>query len=168
MSQPIRVVFVCLGNICRSPLGEGIFRHLVEEAGLAHQFVIDSAGTSAYHAGEAPDPGSIRVARSEGIDITAQRSRQFKRDELDRWEYIVAMDPANRRNILRLVDNDPEPLRGKLWLMRNFEHEEDGSGHDEGVPDPWGGGPRGFEDVYAIVERSCVNLLKSIRQARGL
>lgn len=164
MSTPTRVLFVCLGNICRSPLAEGVFRHQVEAAGLSHRFQVDSAGTSSYHAGEAPDPGSVRVARQHGVDISGQRSRQFVRQDLERFDVIVAMDRSNHRNILRLVE-DIETVRGRLWLMRNFEEEVDGSGLDEDVPDPWGGGPRGFETVYEIVERSCANLLRHLTGA---
>ncbi len=164
----IRIVFVCLGNICRSPLGEGLFRHKVDKAGLAHAFEIDSSGTSAYHVGELPDPGSIAVARKHDIDITDQRSRQFVADEVLDWDYVVAMDDSNRRNIMRLIDGDVDAIRGKLWLMRNFEFEEDGSGDDDGVPDPWGGGRRGFDDVYDIVDRSCTHLLAHIRRKHNL
>ena len=166
MAEKISIVFVCLGNICRSPLAEGIFRHKVEQAGLSDRFVIDSSGTSSYHVGEGPDPGSVRVARANGIDISRQRSRQFVRRDLRDFGLIIAMDSSNRRNIMKLVD-DVESVRGRLWLMRNFESETDGSGHDAGVPDPWGGGPRGFEEVFEIVERSCDNLLAHIRERHG-
>jgi len=156
------VVFVCLGNICRSPLGEGIFRAKVVEAGLSHRFEIDSAGTSSYHVGEAPDPGSVRVARTHGIDISGQRSRQFIAGDLEEFDYIIAMDPSNYANIQRLADQSGTTLRGQLWLLRNFEQASDGAGPETGVPDPWGGGARGFETVYEIVERSCTNLLHYI------
>ncbi len=169
MSKRTGVLFVCLGNICRSPLGEGIFRHRVEAAGLGDRFEIDSSGTSGWHAGEAPDPGSVRVARARGIDISGQRSRALTREDLERFDVIVAMDASNRRNILSLAGaGGAEALRGRLWLMRNFEREEDGSGDDEGVPDPWGGGARGFEEVFEIVDRSCANLLTWIRRERGM
>lgn len=163
----IRVVFVCLGNICRSPLGEGLFRHKVELAGLGDRFEVDSAGTSSYHVGELPDPGSVAVARKHGIDLTDQRSRQFTGREATGWDYVIAMDESNRRNILR-ASGGPDALRGKLWLMRNFEFTDDGTGDDDGVPDPWGGGPRGFDDVYDIVDRSCDNLLAYIRSQHDL
>ncbi len=166
--ERIRVVFVSLGNICRSPLGEGLFRHKAEQAGLGSAFVVDSAGTSSYHNGELPDPGSIAVARRHGIDLTAQRSRQFVRREVGDWHCIVAMDASNRQNILRLVDGNPDRVRGRLWLMRNFEYTDDGSGDDLGVPDPWGGGTGGFDEVYDIVDRSCGNLLTYIRRQHGL
>lgn len=141
-------------------------RHKVA-AGLDDAFLIDSAGTSAYHVGELPDPGSIAVARKHGIDLTRQRSRQFVASEIPDWDYIIAMDASNRRNILRLA-GDVDAVRGKLWLMRNFEFEADGTGDDDDVPDPWGGGRRGFDDVYDIVERSCTHLLTYIQHRHGL
>jgi protein-tyrosine phosphatase len=159
----ISVIFVCLGNICRSPLGEGIFRAKVEAAGLDDRFRIESAGTSAYHVGEPPDPGSVRVARTHGIDIAGQRSRQFVREDLETFDYVIAMDPSNSTNIQRLAEQSGTPLRGQLWLMRNFEVASDGSGDDVGVPDPWGGGAHGFDTVYDIVDRCCQNLLQHIR-----
>ena len=164
----IRVVFVCLGNICRSPLGEGLLRHKVDSEGLEHRFHIDSSGTSSYHNGEPPDPGSVAVANKHGVDISGQRSRQFTRSEVLDWDYVIAMDSSNRYNILRLIDGDADEVRGRLWLLRNFEHDDDGSGDDDGVPDPWGGGRRGFDDVYDIVDRCCDNLLKYIRRQHGL
>jgi len=167
MNKKIGVNFVCLGNICRSPLAEGVFRHKVKEAGLEDHFDIDSSGTSSYHNGDLPDPGSIRVARRKGIDITGQRSRLFTRQDLERFDYTIAMDASNHNNIRRLAD-DVQALTGRIWLMRNFEEETDGSGHDLGVPDPWGGGARGFEDVYDIVERSAQNLLTWLRDRHGL
>lgn len=167
MASPVKVLFVCLGNICRSPLAEGVFRAKVIEAGLEDHIHVDSSGTSSYHAGDPPDPGSVRVARRAGIDISAQRSRQFVAEDLTRFDLIIAMDGSNRRNILRMVD-DIETVRGRLWLMRNFEHEHDGSGHDEGVPDPWGGGARGFEQVYDIIDRASDRLLRFVRDTHGL
>ncbi len=167
MSQQISVVFICLGNICRSPLAEGIFRNKVEQAGLGEKFRVDSAGTSAYHVGESPDPGSVRVARREGLDISGQRSRQLCKEDWLAFDYLIAMDSSNRNNTLVLapqgVDTDE-----KLWLMRNFEQSAQGTGGAQGVPDPWGGGARGFEEVFRIVERSCDNLLAYLRHKHQL
>jgi len=145
--QPISVLFVCLGNICRSPLAEGIFRDHVARAGWADRFVVDSAGTSAYHAGELPDVGSIKVAKARGLDITAQRSRVLTRDDLKRFDFIVAMDRSNHRNILKLGQLSDD----RLVLARQFE--PGASVLD--VPDPYGGGINGFELVYDMLEASC-------------
>jgi len=169
MGTPLRIIFVCLGNICRSPLAEGVFKAQAAAAGLADHFELASAGTSGYHVGELPDPGSIKVARKHNIDITDQRSQRLTRDDLEHYDLIVAMDRSNRRNIIRMLPGeDVEPLRGRLWLMRNFEFTDDGSGHDDDVPDPWGGGLRGFDQVYGILDRSCANLLTWVRRERGL
>ena len=137
----IKVVFVCLGNICRSPLAEGAFRQHVEAAGLGHAFEIDSAGTAGYHAGELPDPRSIEVAQRNGVDLTTQRSRKLLKADLDRFDVVVAMDRSNLRNIQNLGQGTAE-----LILMRD---EAPGPRGRE-VPDPYYGGPRGFDEVWRI------------------
>jgi protein-tyrosine phosphatase len=155
----IKVIFVCLGNICRSPLGEGIFRELVKEKGWEDHFTIDSAGTAAYHVGKLPDPGSIRVALRHGITIDDQRARQFTQQDLNQWDYIIAMDTSNRRNIAKLGE-----LKGKLLLMRDFDQE----GLGEDVPDPWSLGDEAFLETYQIVRRSCEKFLDEIMKEHGL
>ena len=130
MSRPIRVLFLCLGNICRSPLAEGIFRDHVTNAGCEREFVIDSAGTSSYHAGEPPDPGSVRVAQAHGLDIRAQRSRGLLEDDLDTFDFIIPMD---RRNRSRLEGSMPAE---RIPLVREFDPDAT-NGFD--VPDPYGG-----------------------------
>lgn len=166
-NKTIAINFICLGNICRSPLAEGVFRHLASERGLLEHFEIDSSGTSGYHQGEPPDPGSVKVARANGIDISHQRSRQLVRADLSRFDHLVAMDTSNRRNVLKLAGGE-SGVRGHLWLMRNFEKSDTGGGHDVGVPDPWGGGPRGFEEVYRIVRASCSNFLDHLVREHDL
>ncbi|WP_164985342.1 low molecular weight protein-tyrosine-phosphatase [Ammoniphilus sp. CFH 90114] len=146
----IKVIFVCLGNICRSPLGEGVFRELVKERGLEQQFQIDSAGTAAYHVGKLPDPGSRRVALKHGFSIEDQRARQFRSGDLIEWDYIIAMDSSNRRNIEKLGSTS-----GELVLMRDFDPEIKGSD----VPDPWSLGDEAFLETYRIIRRSCEALL---------
>lgn len=151
-TKKIRIIFVCLGNICRSPLGEGIFRHLVEERGLSEHFYIDSAGTASYHTGEKPDPGSIRAAKKHGVSLEGQYARQFTKEDLTQWDYIIAMDSSNHRNICKLG-----AIRGNIHLLREFDPEEPGD-----VPDPWAKGDDAFLETYAIVHRSCVGLLDHI------
>ncbi|MCB9795718.1 MAG: low molecular weight phosphotyrosine protein phosphatase [Alphaproteobacteria bacterium] len=152
------VLFICLGNICRSPLAEGLFRAEVERRGLSHRFEIDSCGTSGYHAGEPPDPGSVRVARAHGLDISAQRSRQLTREDVQRFDYLVCMDASNRHRVRQMTG--PE----KVWLMREF----DPAGASQlGVPDPWGGGADGFQEVYDIVSRCCAGLATHILEHEG-
>ena len=141
------VLFVCLGNICRSPLAEGIFRHLVDEAGLTDNFFIDSAGTGAWHVGEAADGRMMVVARQ----VTAE--------DLDRFDYVIAMDRSNLQDLQRMVDLSGADV--SLHLLREFDPENEG---DE-VPDPYYGGASGFEQVYKIVYRSCQRFLEHVRAA---
>lgn len=155
----IKIIFVCLGNICRSPLAEGVFRHLVEEKGWETTFQIDSAGTAAYHVGKAPDPGSRRVALRHGFSIDDLRARQFTNMDLDQWDYVIAMDASNRANIERLGS-----LNGKIWMMRDFDELEKGGN----VPDPWSLGDEAFLESYQIIRRSCERLLEHIAEEQGL
>jgi len=157
------VLFVCLGNICRSPLAEAVFRKQVKEAGLEDRFVVDSAGTSSYHEGEGPDPRTVKVARARGVEMTG-RARQIRREDAKRFDYIIAMDESNLRDVQRIVAeagvHSPRVMR-----LREFDPE---AGGDLDVPDPYYGGPRGFENVHDIVERSCAALLEHIIAERGL
>jgi len=152
------VLFVCMGNICRSPLAEGVFRHLVEDEGLDDAFVVDSAGTGAWHVGDAPDPRSVEVAAAHGIRLGGQ-ARQVTPDDLRRYDLVVAMDRDN----LAALEKIAEAGRGtaRLHLLREFDPAADG---DE-VPDPYYGGPRGFEQVYGMVRTACEGLLTELRRA---
>lgn len=148
MSDQINVMFFCLGNICRSPLAEGVFRHKLEQRGLHDRFLVESSGTSSYHIGESPDPGSQRVARQKlGLDISHQRSQQLQSHHFDRFDYLVAMDHSNQRNAIRL----DAATEDKLYLLRDFEPSD--ADRDQGVPDPYGGGGDQFEMVFQIVDR---------------
>ena len=147
-SEPIRIMFFCLGNICRSPLAEAVFRHHVRERGLDDTFEIASSGTSSYHIGEAPDPGSVRVARERlDLDISHQRAQQLDASHLRDYDYLVAMDRSNLDNARRLEG----AAEANLLLFRDFEPDDADRGAD--VPDPWGGGQDHFEKVYDIVQR---------------
>jgi protein-tyrosine phosphatase len=158
----IGVLFVCLGNICRSPLAKGVFAHVVEEAGLAHQFEIDSAGTSSYHRGDSPDPRTVAVARQRGLTLE-HAARQISADDLERYDYIVVMDESNYAKVRRLADEArPET---EILMLREFDPEANGA---RDVPDPYFGGERGFEDVHDMVERSCRALLERIRRDHSL
>jgi len=149
----ISVLFVCLGNICRSPLGEGVFKALLREKGLEEQFIVDSAGTAGYHIGKLPDPGSRKVAKKYGFSIDDQRARQIQQDDLKKWDYIIAMDDSNYSNIKKLGR-----VEGELHLMREFDPEEKG----RNVPDPWQMGDSAFDEVHTIVRRSCEKMLAYI------
>jgi len=156
-SPPTRILFVCLGNICRSPLAEGVFRHLVTEQGLSHAFHVDSAGTGGWHSGEPPDPRSVQIAEKHGIRLTG-RARKVTSSDFSEFDLIVAMDQDNLRSLRRR--HEREKGRARLTLLREFDPDPDGSLE---VPDPYYGGPDGFEEVFQLVERSCLRLVHTLR-----
>ena len=149
-----RVLFVCLGNICRSPLAEGVFRHLVEEEGLDDRVQVDSAGTGAWHVGEGPDRRSVEVAARHGVSLDGQKARRVTTEDFERFDHIVAMDSENRSDLLALA---PEGTESKICMLRDFDPAGPGD-----VPDPYYGGDRGFEQAYDMVRRSCVQLLERV------
>jgi protein-tyrosine phosphatase len=163
MSERIGVLFVCLGNICRSPLAEGVFRQLVEAEGLSDRFEIDSAGTSSYHVGDPPDARTTEVAARRGVRLE-HAARQLSPADLSRYHYVVAMDNSNLGKIRRLSDRSADG-RVDVTLLRAYEPE---GGGDLEVPDPYFGGPDGFEDVHDMVERACRGLLAHIRATNGV
>ena len=153
-TPPIKVLFVCLGNICRSPLAEGVFRNLVEEAGLDDQITIASAGTGRWHVGEPPDPRMRETARRHGLSIDDQRAQQIVASDLEHYDYVFAMDRSNYSTI-RNLDGHGQ-ASSTVRLFRDF----DPTPEDKNVPDPYyGSGSEGFERVYSIVERTSRNLL---------
>jgi protein-tyrosine phosphatase len=158
----VGVLFVCLGNICRSPLAEGVFRHLVNEAGLAHRFDIDSAGTSAFHAGDPPDSRTVEVARRRGL-VLEHAARQIEFDDFQRFHYVAVMDASNHGKVSALEERVEG--RAEVHMLRAFDED---AGDDLDVPDPYFGGPDGFEDVQDMVERACAGLLAHIREQHGL
>ncbi len=145
---------VCLGNICRSPLAEGIMQHKIEEHRLDWQ--VDSAGTGAWHTGELPDRRSIATARQYGIDITGQRARQLKPHDLDRFDLVLAMDSQNYRDILRLAINKEQ--EEKVHLIMNFATP----GRNQAVPDPYWD-DNGFEQVFHMLEEACGKVVEHFR-----
>jgi protein-tyrosine phosphatase len=158
----IGVLFVCLGNICRSPLAEAVFRAIVEEEGLSDRFTIDSAGTSNYHTGDSPDPRTVRAAAARGVRVQ-HAARQIAEEDFARFDYVLAMDSENLRRTLRVagtVDGSAE-----VRLLRSYDPEAD---EDAEVPDPYFGGPRGFEDVHELVELACRGLFAHIRAEHHL
>jgi protein-tyrosine phosphatase len=162
MPEPVKVLFVCLGNICRSPLAEAVFRDLVAREGLQARFRVESAGTASYHVGEPPDPRTRAVAEQRGIRL-ASRARAIRRQDLAEFDYILAMDADNLAGVQRLADASGEGA--EVHLLREFDPE---AGGDLAVPDPYYGGPEGFEHVQAVVERACAGLLEHIRSQRTL
>lgn len=161
MKDRVSVVFVCLGNICRSPLAEAVFRHQVRQRGWAERFEIDSAGTSAYHEGDPPDSRSAETARRRGIELTGA-ARPLKRVDLDRFDYVIVMDSDNLAKVQRLAV--PGTVRARIHRLREFDPDANG---DLNVPDPYYEGPEGFENVHDMVERSTARLLEHIAQERN-
>lgn len=151
----MKILMVCLGNICRSPLAEGIMKKKLEEHGLTG--TVDSAGTASYHTGERPDSRSEEIARKNGIDISYQRARAFSRSDFDRFDLIFAMDRENYNNIMRLARNEQE--RSRVELILNRLHP----GKDMEVPDPYYGGKDGFENVYRMLDASCEQVALSMK-----
>ncbi len=147
----LKVLFVCTGNICRSPTVEGVFAHFVRSAGLEEAIHIDSAGTHDYHVGEAPDLRAQEHARRRGYDLSALRARQVHRRDFQEFDVIVAMDEGQLRVLER---NCPSEHRGKLRLLVK--------GRD--VPDPYYGGPEGFERVLDLAEAASLALLSELRE----
>ena len=152
-----RVLFVCSGNICRSPLAEAIFRHLVEEAELGVDFEIDSAGTHGWHEGEPADPRALRVGRKRGIEV-ASIARPVESGDFGRFDVILAMD---RGHLRELRARCPAPLRDRIRLMREYE-EPRGRGQD--VPDPYYSGEEAFEEVFDLLDNCCRGLLEELRE----
>lgn len=161
-SRPIRVLFVCLGNICRSPLAEGVFRDLVEKENLQDRFEIDSAGTGPWHVGEQPDPRMRACARGRGLDISYQRGRQLQRKDLHHYDHVFVMDKHNLHDALAL---DPDGDHGtRVRLFREFDPDPE----NYQVPDPYTGGQEGFERVYDIVERTARAILDRLKDVYEL
>jgi low molecular weight protein-tyrosine phosphatase len=153
----MRVLFVCMGNICRSPMAEGVFKRHVAEAGLSHQIASDSAGTHGYHIGEPPDPRAQRALERRGYDISELRARQVTRRDFDEFDHVLAMDEANVRLLARLC---PQEQAHKLKLFMEF-HADPAMRE---VPDPYYGGVQGFETVLDMVEAAAQGLLRHLRQ----
>ncbi|MCX4192773.1 low molecular weight protein-tyrosine-phosphatase [Methylophaga sp. OBS1] len=154
MSQ-IKVLFVCMGNICRSPTAEGVFTHLVEKHGTLDRFMIDSAGTHAYHIGEEPDARAQQTARQRGIDLSHIRARKFARTDFDMFDHILAMDTDNYE-ILHAAC--PPDLRNKIKLFLDYAPERD----ENDVPDPYYGGQNGFDHVFDLVEDASVGFYNTV------
>lgn len=156
-SKKIRVLFCCMGNICRSPTAHGVFRKMVQDEGLEHRIEIDSAGTHAYHVGNPPDQRSQETARGRGFDLSDLRARQVNEDDYERFDYILAMDDDN---FSILSQQSPPEYRDRVQLFLEFAPER---GVRE-VPDPYYGGARGFEHVFDLVDAASRGLLADIKK----
>ena len=158
--SPFRVLFVCMGNICRSPTAHAVFRKLVEEAGLGDRIEIDSSGTHAYHVGEAPDRRAQQTAARRGIRMHDLRARQVDLGDFYHYDLILAMDEDNLANLMAMRPDDAK-AEVKLFL-REYAPE-----HGHVVPDPYYGGAEGFERVFDMVEAASERLLEDVRQRIG-
>jgi protein-tyrosine phosphatase len=154
----IRVLFVCTGNICRSPTAEGVFRAMVEATGLAGAVEVDSAGTTDFHSGEPPDARARMAALGRGIDLGGQRARRICADDFERFDFVVAMDRTHRRELLRLC---PKSLAGRVRLF--MESAPQCATLD--VPDPYYSGLGGFDYVLDLIEAGAAGLLQDVRTA---
>ncbi|WP_460232759.1 low molecular weight protein-tyrosine-phosphatase [Aurantivibrio plasticivorans] len=153
----VKVLFVCLGNICRSPTAHGVFRHKVQQANLQHRIAVDSAGTGDWHVGHEPDGRAIAAASRRSYDLTDLRARQVIREDFDSYDYVLAMDNSNLSHLCQLR---PSHYSGHLSLFLDFS---EGQSHRE-VPDPYYGGEQGFELVLDLIENASDNLIRHIQK----
>jgi protein-tyrosine phosphatase len=156
----MKILFVCMGNICRSPTAEGVFRHYVRRQAPDLDLLLDSAGTHDYHVGDPPDPRTIKAAARRGIDLAGLRARQVHNADFERFDLILAMDPLNR---VTLLDRSPPEYHPRIRLLLEFALQ---AGRLD-VPDPYYGGDAGFEEVLDLVDAAAPGLLAEIRQKTG-
>ncbi|QNJ96593.1 low molecular weight protein-tyrosine-phosphatase [Constantimarinum furrinae] len=147
-----KVLMVCLGNICRSPLAEGILKSKVDTA----KVYVTSAGTGSWHVGEQPDPRSIAVAKKNGLDISNQRGRHFTASDFDEFDHIFVMDNSNKKNVLDLAVSEDQRKKVRLIMEEIFPNE------NVDVPDPYYGGENGFDQVYDMLDKACTSIAKRL------
>ena len=152
----VRVLFVCMGNICRSPLAQGVFEDVLRREGLENEVFVDSAGTGSWHVGEPPDERAQRSARLRGLDLSSQRARRLRPEDCERFDYILFMDEENRRLVEPLCKGGTAEVRLFLDYAPEFPQRE--------IPDPYYGGREGFELVMDLVEAASEGLLEDIRR----
>ena len=151
----VKILMVCLGNICRSPLAEGILQSKLPK----ETFIVDSAGTGDWHVGQEPDKRSILTAKNKGLDITYQRGRLFEKSDFDTFDYIYVMDLSNYKNVIALAPNEQAKSKVQLILNELFPNE------NVDVPDPYFGGQSGFEDVYKMLDDVCEIIAEKLKAA---
>jgi protein-tyrosine phosphatase len=161
MNKEIKLLFVCMGNICRSPTAEGVFTDLVRKHELSDVIIIDSAGTHAYHVSEPPDNRAQIAARKRNIDLSTLRARKAHEKDFHHFDYLLAMDRSNYEDLLSIC---PEGMESKLHLFLNFASELD----EKDVPDPYYGGPSGFERVLDMIEEASQGLLEHLVEKHRL
>ena len=160
-TEKISVLFVCMGNICRSPTAAGAFQRVVDDAGLGDWFEIDSAGTHAYHTNEPPDHRARAAAATRGVSLEGQRARRVTEQDFERFDYILAMD---EQNIRHLQEQSPDEPRSTIRLFLDYS----AALAETEVPDPYYGGDSGFEDVFDICEAACRGFLDYLRREHEL
>jgi protein-tyrosine phosphatase len=148
----MRILMVCLGNICRSPLAEGILQHKAWQQGL--QWTVESAGTGNWHIGEAPHPLSTKVAKLNGVDISKQRARQFVKEDFERFDFIYVMDSSNYNEVKRMSGKRFDEAKIDLLLNELYP------GQNRNVPDPWFGEEDGYHTVFAMIEQACEKVIE--------
>ncbi len=159
--KPVSVLFICLGNICRSPTAEAVFTKLVDEAGFGEAIRIDSAGTAGFHVGARPDDRARETARSRGIAMDHLRARQFIPEDAEAFDYLLTMDRSNYEQVMAQC---PPAMQERVHMFLDFAPEV----AETEVPDPYYGGPEGFENVFDMVEAASRGLLDDIRSRHGL
>jgi protein-tyrosine phosphatase len=158
MAEPVRLLLVCLGNICRSPMAEGVLRDRLERAGLGGQVVLDSAGTGDWHVGSCPDPRAVASAAGHGVDISGLRGRQLSRADFDRFDWLLVADRSNLRDVRALAPDAAG--RGKVALLLDWAGvEEEGE-----IPDPYTGDASHFEHVWSLLDRAAEGTVRRLRQ----
>jgi low molecular weight protein-tyrosine phosphatase len=151
--MPVKILMVCLGNICRSPLAEGILQSKLSK----EDFFVDSAGTGNWHVDQGPDKRSIQTAKNRGLDITNQRGRQINKADFDTFDYIYVMDSSNYKNVIAIAPNEQAKSKVKMILSELF------SDKNIDVPDPYYGGQNGFEQVYDMLDKACEIIAKKLK-----
>ncbi len=156
----VNVLFICMGNICRSPSAEGYFQHIVKEAGLSDKIKTDSAGTHAYHIGSPPDSRAQAAANKRGIDLSTLRGRKVERSDFEKFDYVIAMDNSNFSDLEEVAGGAANNLFMFLKFAEHFSETE--------VPDPYYGGDQGFEHVLDLIEDASKGLLADIKKHHSL
>jgi protein-tyrosine phosphatase len=158
VKEKVAVLFICMGNICRSPTAEGVFRHFVAEAGLQDSVMVDSAGTHAYHTGNPSDARASAAAKRRGYSLADIRARKVSDEDFEQFDYIIAMD---RDNLAILTDQSDAQYHHKISLFLEYS-----AGHEDEVPDPYYGGSLGFERVLDLVEEASRGLLETLQKTQ--
>jgi len=158
MAEPLRLLMLCMGNICRSPMAEGALRARLHATGLADMVEVDSAGTGGWHAGDPPDPRAIAIAAAHGVDIGMLRARRIKAGDFERFDWILGADRGNLAQVRKPVQGRARPVLLREWA---------GCAHSLEVPDPYTGGSREFEHAWSLVDEAATRIVERVRAGRA-